>query len=130
MRQAIVYMPIVLLLAACSLLPGGADGGASTPLGPTPTATPRPPAGLPDSPLLDLRPVSGVSVSTSGVLVEGTVEAGARVRVNSVETETDQAGDFLVAVALVVGENRIGVEVTGIDGARATRELFVTRTQP
>ena len=91
----------------------------------TPTPTPVPVDSLPDGPLLELSPGTGTQITSQAALVRGTVESGATVRVNGVETEVDPSGDFLVAVIVGPGENLIVVDVTGADGARVRRELRV-----
>lgn len=95
------------------------------PPGVTPTPTPLAVDSLPDGPLLELSPGTGSRITSQAALARGTVEAGATVRVNGVDTEVDPSGDFLVAVIVGPGENVIVVEVTGADGTRVRRELRV-----
>lgn len=93
--------------------------------GVTPTPTPLPVDSLPDGPLLELSPGTGSRITSQAALVRGTVESGATVRVNGVDTEVDPSGDFIVAVIVGAGDNLIVVDVTGASGTRVRRELRV-----
>ena len=72
-----------------------------------------------------MSPASGTHVSSLAVLVRGSIEAGAKLWVNGVETEVDGPGDFLVPVAVGAGDNTVTIEVTAADGKKTTRSLLI-----
>ncbi|MEE9174160.1 MAG: S8 family serine peptidase, partial [Thermoplasmata archaeon] len=84
----------------------------------------RPPA------LILSSPTNGTSTADATILVTGTTEPGASVRVNGIVAEVSSNGSFSLLLALTEGENPITATATDSAGNDAGVSVSVTFTNP
>ncbi len=84
----------------------------------------RPPA------LILSSPTNGTSTADATILVTGTTEPGASVRVNGIVAEVSSNGSFSLLLALTEGENPITATATDRAGNDASVSVSVTFTNP
>ncbi len=137
-RLALASALLVLLLGACTGLFGPAPTATEPPSSgstPAPTATPtstEPGQPLPtptesDGATLEIfEPSDGAVLRMQAAPVRGRAEPDSTVTVNGSEADLDRSGDFLVAVFLSDGANRIEVTVRDSQGRRRIVVLNVT----